>query len=83
LAARKGSCTVAWNGHRKQAVRPGGRYPHGIARLRSMGGDVIPSFGGFSADQAGTEIADSCTSVSGIRQPRWAFSHLLEDYLAR
>jgi hypothetical protein len=48
-----------------------------------MGGDVIPSFGGFSADQAGTEIADSCTSVSGIRQPRWAFSHLLEGYLAR
>ncbi len=63
---RKGSCTVAWNGDRKQAVRPGGRYTHGIARLRSMGGDVIPSFGGFSADQAGTEIADSCTSVRKI-----------------
>jgi hypothetical protein len=31
-----------------------------------MGGDVIPSFGGFSADQGGTEIADSCTNVSQI-----------------
>jgi hypothetical protein len=48
---KKGSCTVAWNGDRKQIVRPGGRYVHGIARLRSMGGNVIPSFGGFSADQ--------------------------------
>ena len=27
---------------------------------------MIPSFGGFSADHGGTEIADSCTSVSKI-----------------
>jgi len=27
---------------------------------------VIPSFGGFSADQGGTEIADSCKNVSQI-----------------
>ena len=27
---------------------------------------MIPSFGGFSADQGGTEIADSCNSVSKI-----------------
>jgi hypothetical protein len=31
-----------------------------------MGGDVIPSFGGYSADHGGTEIADSCTSVQAI-----------------
>ncbi len=31
-----------------------------------MGGDVVPSFGGYSADQGGTEIADSCTSVPKI-----------------
>jgi hypothetical protein len=37
-----------------------------IAALRATGGDVIPSFGGYSADQGGTEIADSCTSVSKI-----------------
>ncbi len=31
-----------------------------------MGGDVIPSFGGYSADHGGTEIADSCTNVNQI-----------------
>jgi hypothetical protein len=31
-----------------------------------MGGDVIPSFGGYSADHGGTEIADSCTNVQQI-----------------
>jgi hypothetical protein len=73
----KGSCTVTWNGNRKQAVRPGGRYVHGIARLRSMGGNVIPSFGGFSADQAGTEIADSCTSVAKIAK---AYENVVTTY---
>ena len=29
-------------------------------RAARAGGDVIPSFGGYSADQGGTEIADSC-----------------------
>src|SRR5579863_5605109 len=43
-----------------------GHYLSEIATLRKMGGDVIPSFGGFSADQGGTEIADSCTSVTKI-----------------
>ena len=74
---RKGSCTVAWNGSRHQVVRPGGRYVHGIARLRSMGGNVIPSFGGFSADQAGTEIADSCTSVGKIAK---AYENVVTTY---
>jgi hypothetical protein len=63
---RRGSCAVAWNGERKQEVKPGGRYVGQIATLRKMGGDVIPSFGGYSADQGGTEIADSCKSVSKI-----------------
>ena len=74
---RKGSCTVAWNGNRHQVVRPGGRYVHGIARLRSMGGNVIPSFGGFSADQAGTEIADSCTSAAKIAK---AYENVVTTY---
>jgi Glycosyl hydrolases family 18 len=73
----KGSCTVAWNGSRHQVVRPGGRYVHGIARLRSMGGNVIPSFGGFSADQAGTEIADSCASVGKIAK---AYENVVTTY---
>jgi Glycosyl hydrolases family 18 len=63
---KRGSCSVAWNGNRRQVVRPGGRYTGQIAELRAMGGDVVPSFGGYSADQDGTEIADSCTSVPRI-----------------
>jgi Glycosyl hydrolases family 18 len=63
---RRGSCAVAWNGVRSQEVKPGGRYTSQIAALRKMGGDVIPSFGGYSADQNGTEIADSCKSVPKI-----------------
>ena len=62
-APKKGSCALDWNGTRSQ---PLGYYAKDIARLRKMGGDVIPSFGGYSADHDGTEIADSCTSVSRI-----------------
>jgi hypothetical protein len=62
---KKGSCTATWNGDAKLPLT-GGHYLGEIAALRAMGGDVIPSFGGYSADHAGTEIADSCTSVSKI-----------------
>jgi hypothetical protein len=65
---RRGSCTLAWNGSRKQQVTPGGRYIADIAALRKLGGNVIPSFGGFSADQGGTEIADSCKNVEDIAE---------------
>lgn len=61
----KGSCELAWNGDPAQTVADGA-YLDDIASLRSMGGDVIPSFGGWSADQGGTEIADSCTDVDAI-----------------
>jgi Glycosyl hydrolases family 18 len=63
---KKGSCLLAWNGKPRQIVKPGGRYVHQIRELRAMGGNVVPSFGGFSADQGGTEIADSCPSVAKI-----------------
>jgi hypothetical protein len=59
----KGSCTLAWNG---LASQPLNYYASDIASLRAMGGDVIPSFGGYSADHGGTEIADSCTDVQSI-----------------
>jgi hypothetical protein len=62
-APKKGSCALDWNGSKSQ---PLGYYAADIARLRKMGGDVVPSFGGYSADHDGTEIADSCTSVSKI-----------------
>jgi hypothetical protein len=60
---KKGSCTLYWNGNTSQ---PLDYYSADIASLRTAGGDVIPSFGGYSADQGGTEIADSCTNVSQI-----------------
>ena len=61
----KTSCTLAWNG-RKSDLVANGRYLSDIASLRAIGGDVIPSFGGWSADQRGTELGDSCKSVNKI-----------------
>jgi hypothetical protein len=61
----KRSCTLAWNGVKTQTVAAG-RYLSDIASLRAMGGDVLPSFGGWSADQGGTEIGDSCRDVNAI-----------------
>ena len=61
----KGSCTPAWDGD-ATATMAAGRYQSDIASLRAIGGDVIPSFGGFSADNGGTELADSCTNVNSI-----------------
>ena len=62
---KAGSCALTWNGTTSQPV-PGSRYVAEIARIREMGGDVMPTFGGFSADSTGTEIADSCTSLGAI-----------------
>jgi hypothetical protein len=61
----KTSCTLAWNGVSSQTVASG-RYLSDIASLRALGGDVIPSFGGWTADQGGTEIGDSCKDVNSI-----------------
>jgi hypothetical protein len=63
--AKKGSCTPDWNGEAKEPYTAG-RYRWQIARLRAAGGDVIPSFGGYSADSTGTELADSCAHVKDI-----------------
>src|SRR5439155_11597334 len=61
----KTSCTLAWNGDKAQTLTSG-RYVSDIASLRALGGDVVPSFGGWSADQGGTEIGDSCKDVNAI-----------------
>jgi glycosyl hydrolase family 18 (putative chitinase) len=74
---KKGSCQVAWDGDPGQIVKPGGRYVDQVRELRAMGGDVVPSFGGFSADQGGTEIADSCTSVPQIAK---AYENVVTTY---
>ncbi len=60
---KKGSCALDWNGSTSQ---PLSYYAADIASLRALGGDVIPSFGGYSADHGGTEIADSCKDVNSI-----------------
>jgi len=72
----KSSCTLGWNGSRTQTI-PSGRYLTDIATLRGMGGDVIPSFGGWSADQGGTEIGDSCKDPALIAA---AYEHVVTTY---
>jgi hypothetical protein len=62
---KKGSCTITWNGDASQTMSAG-RYASDVTWLRANGGDVIPSFGGYSADHGGTEIADSCSSVAQV-----------------
>ncbi|HEY0804686.1 MAG TPA: glycosyl hydrolase family 18 protein, partial [Pseudonocardiaceae bacterium] len=64
--ASTGSCTVDWNGDTTMPV--GSTFASDINTIRASGGDVIPSFGGFAADDTATEIADSCTNVASIAQ---------------
>ena len=63
----KSSCTLGWDGSKVDSI-PNGKYLSDIVSLRALGGDVVPSFGGWSADQGGTEIGDSCKDVT--RSPR-------------
>ena len=59
----RNSCSLDWNGTSSQPLN---YYASDIASLQAAGGNVIPSFGGYSADHGGTEIADSCTNVQSI-----------------
>lgn len=61
----QGSCTPYWNGDSSTPIAQS-EYGADFTTIRSRGGDVIPSFGGYAADNGGTEIADSCTSVDSI-----------------
>ncbi|BCY09911.1 carbohydrate-binding protein [Actinoplanes sp. L3-i22] len=61
--ASAGSCTALWNG---DTAISSATYGSDIAAIRARGGDVIPSFGGYAADNTGTELADSCSSVDAI-----------------
>jgi hypothetical protein len=72
----KTSCTLTWDGVASQPVS-GGKYLSDIASLRAIGGDVIPSLGGWSADQGGTEIGDSCKTVATIEA---AYEQLVTTY---
>jgi hypothetical protein len=65
--AASGSCTAYWDGDTSEPIAPAS-YGADIAAIQAHGGNVIPSFGGYSADTTSTDIADSCTSVPGIAQ---------------
>jgi hypothetical protein len=71
-----GSCTVYWDGNASTPVTRS-IYGHDIERIRDMGGDVWPSFGGYAADTSDTELADSCTSVSAIAAE---YERVIETY---
>lgn len=59
INGKGGSCQASWN-----AIQPIGSWMQAsISALQAAGGDVSPSFGGAS----GTEIADSCTTVSSLQ----------------
>jgi hypothetical protein len=64
-ADTKGSCTPYWSGDTSKPISSSS-YGSQFASIQASGGDIIPSFGGYAADNGGTEIADSCTDVSKI-----------------
>jgi len=63
--AAPGSCVADWDGNPAQPIGAAS-FGSDIAAIQAHGGNVIPSFGGFTADTTGTELADSCTSVPAI-----------------
>jgi hypothetical protein len=63
--ATAGSCTAYWDGATTEPIAASS-YGSDIAAIQAHGGNVIPSFGGYTADTTNTDIADSCTSVPAI-----------------
>ncbi|HTX85753.1 MAG TPA: chitinase [Streptosporangiaceae bacterium] len=63
--ATAGSCTAYWNGDTTEPIAASS-FGADIAEIQHAGGNVIPSFGGYTADTTNTDIADSCTSVPAI-----------------
>jgi len=74
--AQTGSCTAYWNGDTTEPISAT-TFGQDIAAIQARGGNVIPSFGGYSADTTSTELADSCTSVPAIAQ---VFEQLITTY---
>ncbi len=62
---QSGSCTAYWDGDTSTPIASSS-FGADIAAIQARGGNVIPSFGGYTADTTNTEIADSCTSVPAI-----------------
>jgi len=63
--ATAGSCTAYWNGDTSEPIAYSS-FGSDISAIQAAGGNVIPSFGGYTADTTDTDIADSCTSVPAI-----------------
>jgi chitinase len=74
--AQTGSCDVLWNGDPTKPVASS-TFGAQIAQIRARGGDVVPSFGGYSADDTATEIADSCTDINKIAEQ---YEKVVETY---
>ncbi|MCW2504946.1 MAG: chitinase [Actinomycetia bacterium] len=74
--ATAGSCTAYWNGSTSQPIASS-TFGSEINAIRANGGDVVPSFGGYTADSTNTELADSCTSVNAIAGQ---FENLITTY---
>ncbi|MYU24266.1 chitinase [Streptomyces sp. SID8352] len=74
--ATKGSCTPYWNGDSSMPISQA-TFGQDIKTIQAAGGDVIPSFGGYTADTTGTEIADSCTDVAQIAE---AYKKVITTY---
>ena len=62
-AESPGSCTLTWDGS-QSADSPA--YRSEIGQLKQRDGNVALAFGGQSAGNNGTEIADSCTDVHAL-----------------
>ena len=74
--ASAGSCTAYWNGSTSQPISSS-TWGSDFATMQADGGNIIPSFGGYTADTDGTDIADSCTSVSSIAA---AYENVITTY---
>jgi hypothetical protein len=64
----KSSCTLAWDGDKTQPVS-GGRYLSEVGTLRAAGGDLIPSLGGWSADQGAPRSATRARTSTRSSSP--------------
>src|ERR1700722_20191571 len=74
--AQSGSCTADWDGDTTQPISAAS-FGSDISAIQAAGGNVIPSFGGYTADTTNTDIADSCTSVPAIAQ---VYESLINTY---
>jgi hypothetical protein len=75
-APSQDQCLPTWNGDPSMGM-DSGAFAEDIAALRAMGGDVVPSFGGYSADHGGTEIAETC---KGAAQLAAAYESVITAY---